>query len=112
VPPSVNHYVQHFKGGVHVVSEEAKAFKLAVYIFGRDQPTFSGKNTTYSVFLAIYLAKGQKGDIDNFPKLILDGLRDAKIIHSDAAVMCLHIELFRDPANPRTEITVDARRAR
>lgn len=105
VPPSVNHYVKHTRSGRHYVTKEAQAFKEAVALFSRGAHI---EAKAYAVTLDIYLAAGQKGDIDNFPKCPLDGLRDAGVIRSDAAINQLKIEKFRDKENPRTEITVRA----
>lgn len=60
----------------------------------------------YELQVRIYLGHGQKGDGDNFWKVIADGLVEAGVIHSDAAVTRWVLELDRDKANPRTEITV------
>lgn len=108
VPPSVNHYVKHFRNGAHVVQPAAKSFKYAVAMLSKDCEHFTGKKTTYTVTLGIFLGPKQKGDIDNFPKVVLDSLKDAGIIHTDAAVKHLHVSLARDHDNPRTEIEVEA----
>lgn len=107
VPPSVNHYVRHVRGR-HVVTKEAKAFKEAVAIFSRESPHWDDTKATYIVGINIWLGKKQRGDIDNFPKLCLDGIRDAGVIHSDAAIKQLYVNLFRDWENPRTQIIVTA----
>jgi Holliday junction resolvase RusA-like endonuclease len=103
VPPSVNMYVRH-GGGRHIITPEAIAFKDAVAIFSGGQ-SFDTKIKTYAVALSIFLGKGGKGDIDNFPKCVLDGLK-GHVIGSDAGVKRLLIELGRDWADPRTEIKV------
>jgi len=106
VPPSLNHYVMHTRGGRHVLTPEAKAFKAAVAVFAQDAPRWTGKDTRYRVEIDIWLGHNQKGDIDNFPKLVLDGVRDAGVIHTDAAVRQLTVRLWRDPEKPRTQIAI------
>ncbi|HEX3156774.1 MAG TPA: RusA family crossover junction endodeoxyribonuclease [Candidatus Angelobacter sp.] len=105
VPPSVNHYVKHTRSGRHYVTKEAKAFKAATGIFARGKHVSS---SWYEVEIAIFLAKGQRGDGDNFGKCVLDSLVAAGVIHSDAAVKKVSITKDRDWENPRTEITVKA----
>jgi crossover junction endodeoxyribonuclease RusA len=103
VPPSVNSYVRHTLKGKHYVTAEAKAFKEAVVLLSRGK---SVSAEAYSVTTHIFYGKGQRGDLDNRAKLILDGLVDAGVIHSDAAIRELHMGKHRDEHNPRTEITV------
>jgi len=103
VPPSVNHYAKHTRSGRHYVTSEAKSFKEAVAIFAGGQTLTASR---YSVSISVYLGKGQRGDIDNFLKCVLDGMVEARVIHSDSAVTRLTVEKFRDEKNPRTEITV------
>lgn len=102
-PPSVNRYVRHTRSGRHYVTSEAKAFKWAVKFAARGSAVKAKK---YSVAYTVYLGKGQRGDVDNFGKLILDSLVDAGVIHSDAAVMNVAARKERDWQNPRTVISV------
>lgn len=102
-PPSVNHYKQRARNGHWYVTGEATAFKEAVCIIAQGR-YMAGKR--YQVDAKIYLGKGQRGDCDNFWKVILDGLKDAGVIHSDSATHPLWIDKDRDEANPRTEIRV------
>lgn len=104
VPPSVNTYVRHSQGR-HYVSSKAQKFKEAVAIFSRGMAI---RAEEYSATLQIFLAAGQRGDIDNFPKCVLDGLVAAGVIDSDAKITRLEVTKGRDKANPRTEITVKA----
>lgn len=103
VPVSVNHYKLRTRRGVTFVSKEAIAYKKAVGICA------AGKSVTaksYVVYIGVYLGKKGKGDVDNFCKVVLDGLTAAGVIHSDAAIRSLTVEKFRDVNNPRTEIVV------
>jgi crossover junction endodeoxyribonuclease RusA len=107
VPPSVNSYVRHTRRGGHYVTAEAKAFKEAVALFSKGARVDS---VCYGVDVHIFYGKGQRGDLDNRAKLILDGLEDAGVIHSDAAIVDLRLRKHRDKKelNPRTVITVEA----
>jgi Holliday junction resolvase RusA-like endonuclease len=102
VPPSVNHYKMPRKGGGYYLTPEATAFQDAVALLSGGQSLVARR---YAVNLAIYLGRGQRGDIDNFLKCVLDGLKDY-VIGSDAAVKRLLVDLDRDAHNPRTEIEV------
>ena len=107
-PPSVNGYVRHSRGR-HYVTRDSIAFKEAIAFyaiaFGDRRPCMDAKR--YAVTVDIYQAKGERGDIDNYPKCVLDGLKGV-VFKSDAMVKRLLITLDRDVANPRTEITVEA----
>ena len=103
VPPSVNHYVKHTRRGFHYVTAEAKSFKSAVRLFARGRVVTAKK---YEVEFTVYLGFKKRGDADNFSKVILDGLAEAGVIHSDTAVKRCISGVDRDRRNPRTEITV------
>lgn len=106
VPPSVNHYVKHTRTGRHYVTGEGTAFKEWVGTASRGMQI---RWESYGVMIHIFLGAGQKGDIDNFPKCVLDGLKDYGVIDSDARVTRLVLEKFRDIKNPRTFIEIWAR---
>ena len=103
LPPSVNHYKMRTRKGVTFVSGEARAFKQAVAIFAAGR---SVQAANYELEVTVFFGKGNKGDGDNLWKCIADGLKDAGVIHSDAAVKRWVMVLDRDWTNPRTEITV------
>jgi len=105
VPPTVNHYVKHTRRGRHYVSGEAISFKEAVRLFSKRQQV---RGAQYKVEVWVHLGKGQKGDIDNFAKVVLDGLKDAGVIDSDAKIANLHLYKRRSADRPRTEIMVEA----
>jgi crossover junction endodeoxyribonuclease RusA len=86
LPPSVNHYVKHTRTGRHYVTPEAKAFKAAIPICARHRWI---RHEYYSVEIYVNLGKGDRIDLDNCAKVILDGLVEGGQIHSDAAVTCL-----------------------
>ena len=104
VPPTVNHYVKHTRNGRHYVTKEAKAFKEAVALFARRQRIMEAD--AYEVEAHVYLGHGQRGDVDNFGKCLLDSLQAAGVITSDARVTDLILRKRRDVRYPRTEITV------
>lgn len=91
VPPSVNSYVRHARGG-HYVTAAAERFKadLALLAAGR---RVAGDE--YEVWITVTLGKWQRGDIDNFSKVSLDGLVEAGVIRSDAAVTTLVMNKLR-----------------
>jgi Holliday junction resolvase RusA-like endonuclease len=103
VPPSVNHYKMRTKRGVTFVSAEAKAYKQAVGICARGREVLSDY---FDVEVIVFQGKGDKGDVDNYAKCVLDGLKEAGVIHSDDAITDLTMRKRRDRINPRTEITV------
>lgn len=102
-PVSVNMYVRHTRSGRHYVVKEANAFKRSVgfLLAGR-----SISADEYSLEVWVFLGHNQRGDGDNFWKIIADALVEAKAIHSDAAVIDWVLHKRRDRTNPRTEITI------
>lgn len=102
-PPSVNHYVKHTRNGGHYVTQEAKAFKSAVALFAKGQQI---RLEAYYIEIWLNLGKKTRLDLDNAPKLILDALVDAGVIHSDAAVTDLALHKRRNWAKPSTQITI------
>ena len=114
VPPGVNHYVRHYRNGAHRVTEEALAFKsaLAIYAAGR-----TVKAKRFAVTILVVKGKKDRGDVDNYPKLVLDGLATAGVFltpkgerSSDAHVHKLVVAMDGDlrPERGQTEITVEA----
>jgi Holliday junction resolvase RusA-like endonuclease len=106
-PPSVNHYKKRARSGHWFVTEAAKAFKAHIWHAAGGRFL---KAKRYGLEATVYLGKGSKGDGDNFWKVIADGLKDAQVIHSDAAVTDWIMRVRRDRTNPRTEIEVTALR--
>lgn len=70
IPPGVNHYVKHTRSGIHYIDAKAKRFKelLAVSCAGVS-PVYG---RTFEVEIDVSLGKGERGDVDGFPKLVLD----------------------------------------
>lgn len=105
VPPSVNHYWKRRRNGGYYISKEGETFKEFVMIEAIKGNLNVGADF-YEVEAVIYLGHGQKTDVDNFGKSILDSLVFARVIRSDAFVSDLTLRKRRDRQNPRTEITV------
>lgn len=112
-PPDVNHYVRHTRKGGHYVTREATAFKQAVAVYAKGG--FVQAKHFY-IAIRVTLAKKQKGDVDGFPKLVLDGLADCGAFRdkngkrvSDAYVRGLYIfvDSTARPAEGYTEIVVE-----
>ncbi len=105
-PPSVNHYKGlNRRTGRWFVRPQARKFAadLAAIAAGR-----LIRAQRYRVWVEIYLAKGQRLDVDNCGKVILDALQKAGVIDSDAKVVEFKAEKWRDPKCPRTEVVVRA----
>lgn len=102
IPPSVNHYKIPKRAGGFYVSNEAKSFKSAVASLTRG----SVKADWYDVAITVYLGKDQRGDADNFNKVVLDSLVDARIISTDARVKKVSAKVMRDWNDPRTEVII------
>ena len=108
VPPSGNHYkIPVWNQRRFYVTKEAMAFKEAVALFSKRQ-LVGDKDSTYDVDVTFYLGKKQRLDWDNSLKVLMDGLEDAGVIHSDAAIMQGTVRKRRDWENPRTEVIVRA----
>jgi Holliday junction resolvase RusA-like endonuclease len=119
VPPTVNHYKKpawkRRRGQppvrTMVLTDEAIAFKAAVAICARGEtlaPTDKSaqRKTKYQLQATVYLGHKQRGDGDNFWKCLADGLKEAGVIHSDAAVKRWNIDVDRDRENQRTVVEI------
>jgi hypothetical protein len=118
IPPSVNHYKEPQiirRGRFHTLRweeiPEATIFKLTLRSIAHGRSLAPAtlteqRRTRYILRAVVFLGAGQRGDGDNFWKVIADALTFAQVIHSDAAVADWHMYVRRDRANPRTEITV------
>ena len=118
LPPSVNHLTEHPATGVHPKSAAAKAFMRDFPIFARDLYAVSASGI-FQVTLRYIPGKGQKGDWDNYNKLICDcaakrGMfRDAKGKElSDACVKRGVVEVYDAPEyrkiGPKTIMRIEA----
>lgn len=105
VPPSVNMYVRHTRTGRHYVTKEAQTFKDAVFAYSARRKV---RADAYEVEVFVYLGKGDRGDADNFWKVILDALVAAGTIDTDAKASDITLRKRRDWESPRTEIRVRA----
>lgn len=102
LPPSVNDYVRHTRSGRHYLTPEAIAFKQAVPICARQRQV---RHKYYAIEIFVTLGKGDRVDLDNCSKVILDGLVEGGQIHSDAAVTLLYLHKMR-AEKPNTQITI------
>ena len=102
-PPTVNHY-KGTNRGRYYVSNKATKFKHAVALFAQGQQIDAKR---VAISMTIFLGKGEKGDVDNFPKCVLDGLKGC-VVKTDAAFKRMTVELERDWLHPRTEIELTA----
>jgi len=112
IPPSVNHYKIPVRRGLRIgyrVSREASSFKRDIAIMAAGRFVDADE---FEVELLVYLGYKQKGDPDNFPKVVIDGLADAGVFRTggkrrtDAAVSDVIARRRRDRANPRTVIRI------
>jgi Holliday junction resolvase RusA-like endonuclease len=109
-PPSVQHYnhqrVATVKGK-HLVmwypSKEAKAWWKAV---GAASGGRALEAKGYEVAYVIYQGHNERGDVDNYAKVILDGIVKAGVIDTDHKVIAMHAYKSRDRERPRTEIFI------
>jgi Holliday junction resolvase RusA-like endonuclease len=109
-PPSQNHYMRYRVATMHgkptVVAypaKEAKAWWNAVAVAGRGR-SIAAKE--YEIAYVVYQGSGERGDVDNYGKCLLDSLVRAEIIDSDHKVFAMHAYKGRDRENPRTEIFI------
>lgn len=103
IPPTVNSYVRHTRAGRHYKTPEARRFRESVALLGKKYAGILGKGP-YFVWIYVFLGKGDRLDIDNGNKVILDGMVDGGVLKSDANVNMLLVFKGRDRQNPRTEI--------
>lgn len=115
-PPSVNTYVRHVainRSVRHYVTSEGLAYKRTVAYLADGQTMApedpkERKKTRYKLSAKVFLGAKKRGDGDNFWKCIADGLVEAGVIHSDAAVDVWIMVVDRSQReNPRTEIEVE-----
>lgn len=105
-PPSGNHYKSFRVIGKHAswyLTKAAKVWHEEVAIVGSRREV-AGK--AHEITYTVYQGSGSRGDVDNYAKVILDGLVKAGVLKSDASVVSLHAHKLRDRDNPRTEIHV------
>ncbi len=105
-PPSGNHYKSFRVTGKHAswyLTREAKAWHTAVAVISRGGMV---SGNAHEITYTVYQGLGSRGDVDNYAKVILDGLVRAGVLKSDASVVSMHAHKLRDRSNPRTEIHV------
>jgi Holliday junction resolvase RusA-like endonuclease len=80
IPPSVNHYVRHSRSGRHYKDGSAKEFSEKLALACSASRPVHGMQ--FEVHIWISLGKRQKGDIDNFPKVVLDSISRAGMLRN------------------------------
>lgn len=103
LPPSANKYWRHV-GSRIIVSQEARLYKATVgklAMLDRVEPL------TGSVAVTIHIYRARKiGDLDNFVKVLLDGMQGVLFI-DDSQVVELHLFRHDDKQDPRVEVEVE-----
>ena len=122
IPVSVNHYKEpkivkprgsRYHTIIWIESVEAQLFKLQIRQAAKFRTIApvahkDRERVRYELDVRVVLGKGQRGDGDNFWKVIGDGLVQCGVIHSDARVKRWIMDVddeHREENNPRTEIT-------
>jgi crossover junction endodeoxyribonuclease RusA len=72
IPPSVNTYVRHTRNGAHYRTDKAKSFADELAL--KCTPSSRVYGVAFEVEISITLGPHEKGDIDNFPKVVLDSI--------------------------------------
>lgn len=70
IPPSVNNYVRHTRAGIHYKTPKAKLWETMVALACRRAHPVYG--TTFEIEITIMFGKGERGDWDNFGKVVCD----------------------------------------
>ena len=107
MPISVNHLYVNLGPGRRFPSAEGKSFKHAVSWLATIAMKQAGYGMIISgvgVWLKFYF-KTMGSDIDNCIKAILDAMTGIAY-KNDTQILKLYAEKFKEPANPRTEVTI------
>ena len=113
VPPSVNAYVRHYTTGRHHLTAEAVSFRDGLCLIARTAKRLDPSVQRFDVDIRVYLAERlwiQVPDVDNLPKLILDGLKLGGVFVDDRNVSDMAIRRRR-AASKRDEKTLIVIRA-
>jgi crossover junction endodeoxyribonuclease RusA len=93
IPPDMNHYIRHTRNGHHYKTREASGFQSLVAISAGKYRNAMVEAKEIHIF--IYLPPKKRGDVDNFPKVVLDALVLARVIRSDSSIVKLIVEKAR-----------------
>ena len=108
IPPSVNHYVKHARNGGHYIDPRAVGFaSLLAFECMKAEPVYGDE---FEVEIHVSMGKGQKGDVDNFPKLVLDTIARRGLLRhrgtgrqmSDSHITKLTVSKFRGEESQTT----------
>lgn len=122
LPPSVNHYVDHRQAGGHTVhrkTAEAKAFEgsfLAMLPAHLRGSYVVGER--FSISITIVPGPADSGDVDNYPKLLLDCCAAAGFLRketgarrSDSWFKAMHVYIHDSEQDrktgPRVAISIE-----
>lgn len=108
-PPSANAYWRTVQGRI-IKSEEARKYQQGVRLRWLTQARDARPNPELGpVVVSVVVFRPRRiGDLDNVLKVLLDSLRGIAF-EDDSQVVELHAARFDDKANPRAEVTVEAR---
>lgn len=100
-PPSLNMLYPTNKTGRRFTSKRGEIFKKAVAEIVANRAVLQGE-----LIITIRLFRPKKqGDIDNYPKAILDSLKGFCFV-DDKQICELHVYRFDDKKNPRVEVKI------
>ena len=93
LPPSVNHYKKPNGRGGWFVTDEAKAFINAVWLFCKRQHCDA---QYYAIQIKVGVTEKQfaRGDLDNLAKVSIDALAASRVIKDDRYVIDLHLSKY------------------
>jgi crossover junction endodeoxyribonuclease RusA len=103
-PPSSNRYWRHSKNGKPYVSEEAKAYKSAVFYAVpsvlRNRLITGELAVTFKFYRPL-----KSGDLSNRIKILEDALQGV-LFNDDKQIIEIHAFRFDDKESPRVEIEI------
>lgn len=119
IPPSVNHYLSYravIKNGKAIgmsyVTQEAARYKKAFTQYVIDEVAKQGwyfvpnKFQHFYVDAVFYFDRTDK-DCNNYFKVMLDAITDAKVVWLDDNVVCERVQrIYYDSQDPRVELTI------
>ena len=116
LPPSVNHYLKHKSARIHSLSDAAKAFKDQFPALVKPGPYIVG--VRFQVTIHYWMGPNDRGDIDNFDKLLLDCIAQSGMMRdgkgkelSDAWIKRRTTEIMDSPEDrkigPRTDVLLE-----
>lgn len=110
LPPSVNHYVFHGNTRRHHLSRDAAKFRDDLCLISKGKRAIAQSNR-FDVEIRVYYVMRpwqHVPDVDNLPKLVLDGLKAARVFPDDRFISDLQVRRRRVSARSleRTQIRI------